>query len=140
MKTKTKKVIRWIGIAVLLIVTAIQFIPVDRTNPAVETEVAAPEPVRAILRRACFDCHSNETVWPFRQTGLSQRIKKVIPDLRRPMPNVYCNSLDVKGGVGAQASFYFGLCICGAIQFRVIHSERHSHYERVWTAFAKFFP
>jgi len=25
---------------------------------------ASPE-VRAVLRRACYDCHSNETVWPW---------------------------------------------------------------------------
>jgi hypothetical protein len=43
----------------------IQFIPSHRENPPVETEVAAPAEVRAILRRACYDCHSNETVWPW---------------------------------------------------------------------------
>jgi hypothetical protein len=47
----------------LLVVT--QFIPVDRTNPPVETDIAAPEPVAGVLRRACYDCHSNETVWPW---------------------------------------------------------------------------
>ena len=50
-------------VAVLLIV--IQVIPVNRDNPPVESEVPAPEPVRAVLRRACYDCHSNETVWPW---------------------------------------------------------------------------
>jgi hypothetical protein len=43
----------------------IQFIPVDRTNPSVETEVPATPEVREVLRRACYDCHSNETVWPW---------------------------------------------------------------------------
>jgi hypothetical protein len=42
-----------------------QFVPVDRSNPPVGGEVAAPPEVRAILRRACYDCHSNETVWPW---------------------------------------------------------------------------
>ena len=50
-------------LAVLLIV--IQVIPVTRDNPAVEFEVPAPDTVRAVLRRACYDCHSNETVWPW---------------------------------------------------------------------------
>lgn len=46
--------------------TAIQFIPVDRTNPPVTREVAWNSPeTRALAQRACFDCHSNETVWPF---------------------------------------------------------------------------
>ena len=43
----------------------IQFMPVEKTNPPVEVEMHAPAPVRAILRRSCYDCHSNETVWPW---------------------------------------------------------------------------
>ena len=42
-----------------------QFVPVDRTNPPLGGEVPAPPEVRAILKRACYDCHSNETVWPW---------------------------------------------------------------------------
>lgn len=45
---------------------AIQLIPVDRTNPPVTREIAWNSPeTRALAQRACFDCHSNETVWPF---------------------------------------------------------------------------
>ena len=43
---------------------AIQLVPVARTNPPVVSTVTAPPEVLSILRRACFDCHSNETVWP----------------------------------------------------------------------------
>ena len=59
------QVVRWILIGMLLILVAIQFAPVDRLNPPVEAEVPAPANVRAILRRACYDCHSSETVWPW---------------------------------------------------------------------------
>jgi hypothetical protein len=51
------------GLAALL--TLIQLIPVDRSNPPVEQEPAAPANVRAILERSCYDCHSNETRWPW---------------------------------------------------------------------------
>lgn len=51
-----------LGFGVVLV--AIQLVPVARTNPPVEASVEAPSEVTAILRRACFDCHSNETVWP----------------------------------------------------------------------------
>jgi cytochrome c551/c552 len=51
-------------IAGVLLILA-QFVPVDRTNPPVEQDVAAPADVDSILRRACYDCHSNETVWPW---------------------------------------------------------------------------
>jgi hypothetical protein len=42
----------------------IQLVPVSRTNPPVESEPQAPPEVAALLRRACFDCHSHRTVWP----------------------------------------------------------------------------
>ena len=51
-----------LGIGAVLV--AIQLVPVARTNPRVEASVEAPPEVTAILRRACFDCHSNETAWP----------------------------------------------------------------------------
>ena len=47
-----------------ILLGALQFIPVERTNPPVESDVPAPDSVRVVLRRACDDCHSNETVWP----------------------------------------------------------------------------
>jgi cytochrome c551/c552 len=43
---------------------AIQLIPVDQSNPLARSELAAPPEVATVLRRACYDCHSNETVWP----------------------------------------------------------------------------
>jgi len=35
------------------------------TNPPITQDVAAPAPVESILRRGCYDCHSNETRWPW---------------------------------------------------------------------------
>ena len=43
----------------------IQFVPVDKTNPPVVSALHAPAPVDSILRRACYDCHSHETRWPW---------------------------------------------------------------------------
>lgn len=57
--------VRRVLLGVALVLAAIQFVPVDRSNPPVETEIPAPENVRAVLRRACYDCHSNESVWPW---------------------------------------------------------------------------
>ncbi len=59
------KVVRWILVGIPFVFVAIQFAPVERSNPAAEADVPAPANVRAILRRACYDCHSNETVWPW---------------------------------------------------------------------------
>ncbi|HEY6437566.1 MAG TPA: heme-binding domain-containing protein, partial [Ignavibacteriaceae bacterium] len=52
-------------IAVAIIVVGIQFIPVDRTNPPVTQEIDAPSNVLSILKTSCYDCHSNETEWPW---------------------------------------------------------------------------
>jgi hypothetical protein len=54
-----------LGLAVVAV--GIQFIPVDRSNPPVAQAALVPpsEEVGAILRTACYDCHSNETAWPW---------------------------------------------------------------------------
>lgn len=65
------KWMRWIvgGIGVLVILALlIQVIPYghNHTNPAVVQEPNWNSPqTREIAKRACFDCHSNETVWPW---------------------------------------------------------------------------
>ena len=50
-------------IAVLLV--DIQFIPVDKTNPPVTADLQADQEVKEIFKRSCYDCHSNETKWPW---------------------------------------------------------------------------
>ena len=58
------RVFKWLLLAVVLM----QFIPFGHThsNPAVTKEVAWDSPATGeLFRRACFDCHSNETVWPW---------------------------------------------------------------------------
>lgn len=47
----------------ILVLIGIQFIPVERTNPPVVLDVDAPPQVKEILKKACYDCHSNETDW-----------------------------------------------------------------------------
>jgi hypothetical protein len=51
------------GLAAALVVA--QLVPVTRTNPPVEAEIVVEPEVRTLLRRACWDCHSHETVWPW---------------------------------------------------------------------------
>jgi hypothetical protein len=52
-------------VALAVFLVAGQLVRPARTNPPVTAEVDAPEPIRAVLRRACYDCHSNATVWPW---------------------------------------------------------------------------
>jgi len=52
-------------LAVLVILVAIQFVPVERSNPPATQKLKMPADVAKIMKRSCFDCHSNETVWPW---------------------------------------------------------------------------
>jgi hypothetical protein len=59
---------KWIAggaVALLVALGAIQLVPVDTSNPPVTADVPASPAVKGILRRACYDCHSNETQWPW---------------------------------------------------------------------------
>ena len=54
-------------IAGAVIGIGLQFVPVPGigVNPPERYKIDAPPEVLAILRESCFDCHSNETQWPF---------------------------------------------------------------------------
>lgn len=55
-------------LAGICLFAAIQLVPYGRNhnNPAVVSEPAWDSPeTRALADRACFDCHSNETRWPW---------------------------------------------------------------------------
>ena len=66
-----KGCLRGCGILLAVIVVfflAIQLVPYGRnyTNPAVVSQPKWDSPqTLALARRACFDCHSNETIWPW---------------------------------------------------------------------------
>jgi hypothetical protein len=53
------------GLVLLLALVAIQLVPVDTRNPPVTGDVPTSPAVKAVLRRACYDCHSHETRWPW---------------------------------------------------------------------------
>ncbi len=50
-------------VAIVVILVGIQFIPVERTNPPIQSDFDAPADVKAIIKKACYNCHSNETKW-----------------------------------------------------------------------------
>jgi hypothetical protein len=53
------------GLIIVFIFIIIQFIPYERTNPPVTGEIQMPERVQVIIQRSCYDCHSNQTIWPW---------------------------------------------------------------------------
>lgn len=63
-----KKIILYLGIAAVVIFGLIQLVPFghDHTNPPTVSEPnwVSPE-ARALVKQSCFQCHSNETEWPW---------------------------------------------------------------------------
>lgn len=68
MQPKTKRILRGAGLGALLLLLAIQLVPYgrDHANPPVVREPSWDRPeTRALAVRACFDCHSNQSTWPW---------------------------------------------------------------------------
>jgi hypothetical protein len=62
-KNKRNKIIL---IAFTVILVGIQLIPIDRTNPPVTARINwDSNETKEIFFKACADCHSNETKWPW---------------------------------------------------------------------------
>lgn len=52
--------------AVAAVLVLMQLMPVDRSNPPSSSAMTHPAgEVGEILQAACYDCHTNETVWPW---------------------------------------------------------------------------
>ena len=62
-----RKKLQYAGIALAALAVIIQFIQPARVNPPSDPAASfrAAPPVAAIISRACNDCHSNHTVWPW---------------------------------------------------------------------------
>ncbi len=65
MKALDRKTLLRIAAIPLGLFLVIQVLPVDRSNPHVESRILAPPEVVSVLEKTCFDCHSNETKWPW---------------------------------------------------------------------------
>jgi hypothetical protein len=66
-----KQILKFTSVTLLLLLIALQFIRPAQTNPVSEPRLAlqarttVPAEVNAIFERACRDCHSNQTDWPW---------------------------------------------------------------------------
>jgi hypothetical protein len=65
MTQRLRSHLRVSAIIFAIVALTMQTVQPDRGAPTERYQPDAPPEVRAILRRACFDCHSNETRWPW---------------------------------------------------------------------------
>jgi len=60
-----RRLLRGTALGLAAVFALMQAKQVEHTNPPVRSDVDAPAEVKTILRRACYDCHSHETRWPW---------------------------------------------------------------------------
>lgn len=92
------RVVKSAALAFCVAFIAIQFIPVSRTNPPVQGDFRGSTEVVSVLRRACYDCHSNETVWPWysRVAPVSWMVARDVHEGRAALNFSTWNRLSVK--------------------------------------------
>ena len=65
------KAMKWTATGCLILLIAAQFVRPAKTNPAsdesgaIQSHVEMDPAVSDVLGRACYDCHSNATEWPW---------------------------------------------------------------------------
>ena len=59
------KIVKYILGGLLFIFLVIQVKQPDRTNPPEIADSTIPDEVKVILKAKCYDCHSNESEWPW---------------------------------------------------------------------------
>lgn len=65
------KALKWTGIGLLITIVGIQLVPKQRNeaNAALPTDIitayAVPQDIANVLHKACYDCHSNHTEYPW---------------------------------------------------------------------------
>ncbi|MGH7950616.1 MAG: heme-binding domain-containing protein [Limisphaerales bacterium] len=86
-----KKKLKWILTVLVPAFVLLQFMNPARTNPPVVRDVMAssvpPPEIRVMLRGACYDCHSDETRWPWysRVAPVSWQIAADVDDGRKQL-------------------------------------------------------
>lgn len=66
-----KRIVKLALIIAVVVLGLLQLVPVNHDNPQVDeskeffTVVEAPESTMSLVKMACYDCHSNETVHPW---------------------------------------------------------------------------
>ncbi len=80
-----RRIRRTFFILLILAFIGIQFVEVEKGNPPVTADLNAPSEVKNIFKNSCYDCHSNETKWPWysKIAPLSWLISKDVIDGRK---------------------------------------------------------
>jgi len=122
-----------VGLGLIAVLALLQFFRPERNNAPLDREldmlevIAAPEPVANLIRSACYDCHSNQTVYPWysRISPVSWYLNKHIVKGKKELNFSDYSLLDKADKIGVLADF------CDAVEagtmplqsFMLIHKD-----------------
>lgn len=123
------KVVVWVVLVLLAVFIAIQFVPYgrDHDDPSVTAEPPWDSPrTRELAKGACFDCHSNETVWPW-YSNIAPASWLVYRDVAEGREKLnFSEWPDLPAGAGALIAAEAAELVNGGemppIQYRLAHS------------------
>lgn len=124
--SRGKKVTLWVVLVLAVGFGAVQLVPYgrDHTNPPVTGEPRWDSPrTEALAAGACFDCHSNETVWPWYAT-IAPASWLVYRDVAEGRDHLNFSEWPPAGGGGlmAQAAQIVSEGEMPPLQYRLAHS------------------
>jgi hypothetical protein len=124
--SRGKKVTLWVVLVLVAGFGAIQLVPYgrDHTNPPVTGEPRWDSPqTEALAAGACFDCHSNETVWPW-YANIAPASWLVYRDVAEGRDHLNFSEWPAVGGGGlmAQAAQMVGEGEMPPLEYRLAHS------------------
>ncbi len=101
------------GLALLSILLILQFFQPEQNNSAVDPEldmlavIAPPEHIAVLIRNACYDCHSNQTIYPWYEkvSPVSWYLHKHILDGKEGLNFSDYGQMDKADRIGALVDF-----------------------------------
>jgi hypothetical protein len=107
------KRIKLVGLGLIAVLILLQFFQPERNIAPLDPELdmlkllAPPEPMTDLIMNACYDCHSNQTVYPWysRISPVSLYLNKHIVDGKEDLNFSEYGLLDKADKIGAFADF-----------------------------------
>jgi hypothetical protein len=101
------------GLALLAVLLILQFFQPEQNNAPVDPELdmlavlAPPEHISALIRNACYDCHSNQTIYPWYEkvSPVSWYLHKHIQDGKEDLNFSDYGKMDKVDRIGALVDF-----------------------------------
>jgi len=108
------RIARRVGLGLIVALILLQFFQPERNNEAPDPEldmltvISPPAQIADLIRTACYDCHSNQTIYPWysRISPLSWYLNKHIEEGKEGLNFSEYGQLEKADKIGALADFY----------------------------------